>query len=56
MRENSQDRRGGSEDLKKTPSILDISCLCRQILESSEAKHSQHPTNDFQSFQVQSKI
>lgn len=56
MRENSQDRRGGSEDVKKTLSVLDISCLCRQILESSEAKHIQHPTNDLQSFQVQSKV
>lgn len=54
MTEYSQDRRGGNENLKKkTFYVLHISYLRRQILESSEVRRIQSPSNDLQSFQVQ---
>lgn len=54
VREDGQDKGDGSGDLEKgTFYTLDISCLSRQMLESSEAKHIQNPTKDLQFFQVQ---
>lgn len=51
VRENGQDKRHGRRGSEEEDNwcinyIYDISCLSRQILESSEAKHIQILTDD----------